>query len=273
MSPPADAQQALDAVAADLTDEHAALAAVVEELGAEDLSRATPAQGWTVADSLSHLAGFDGTALRALVDPGGFTADVERIIAHGEDPVVAFTMQGRSMGELATLAWWLEGRRPLLEAIAGADPVIRVPWYGPAMSVRSFVTARLMETWAHGQDIRDALGVGPEVSSRLRHVAHIGVSARPFSYLVRGMELPADSVDVVLVGPGGEDWSWGPADSENRISGTALDFALLVTQRRHSDDLDLTITGPAAQEWMGIAQAFAGGASPGRAATGRAVDG
>ncbi len=273
MADPVAAQEALDAIAGDLADEHAALAAVVEHLDASDLATTTPAEGWTVADSLSHLAGFDGTALRALIDPDGFTADLKRIMADGDDPVVAFTLRGRSIGELATLAWWSEGRRPLLEAIAAAEPSIRVPWYGPAMAVRSFVTARLMETWAHGQDIRDALGLGPEVSSRLRHVAHIGVGARPFSYLVRGRELPETPVHVALRGPGGEEWAWGPPGVENLVSGSALDFALLVTQRRHLDDIDLTITGSAAQEWMGIAQAFAGGAGTGRAATGSAVDG
>jgi uncharacterized protein (TIGR03084 family) len=134
------------------------------------------------------------------------------------------------------------------------------------MSAMSFVTARLMEVWAHGQDVRDALGMAPSVSARLRHVAHIGVGARAFSYAVHGMDLPADPVHVVLSAPDSSTWSWGPDDAANSVAGPALDFCLLVTQRRHRDDVDLAVVGPLAEEWIGIAQAFAGEPGPGRAA-------
>jgi uncharacterized protein (TIGR03084 family) len=121
-----------------------------------------------------------------------------------------------------------------------------------------------METWAHGQDVRDAAGAAPEVSGRLRHVAHIGVRARPFSYAVRNLDMPDVPVDVVLDAPDGDTWSWGPGDAADRVSGPAVDFCLVVTQRRHRDDTSLAVTGPAAEEWIGIAQAFAGARGPGR---------
>jgi uncharacterized protein (TIGR03084 family) len=140
------------------------------------------------------------------------------------------------------------------------------------MSAASSLTARIMETWAHTQDIADALGVIREPTERLRHVAHIGVGARAFSYAVHGQPAPETPVRVDLTGPGGAVWTWGPQDAGNRVTGPALDFCLLVTQRRHRDDLALTITGPAATEWMAIAQAFAGeagtGRSPGQFTTG-----
>jgi uncharacterized protein (TIGR03084 family) len=132
------------------------------------------------------------------------------------------------------------------------------------MSAASSLTARLMETWAHTQDIADALGVTREPTSRLRHVAHIGVGARAFSYAARGQVMPATPVRVELTAPDGTAWTWGPADAQDRVSGTALDFCLLVTQRRHRDDLALAVAGPAAQQWMAIAQAFAGPPGPGR---------
>ena len=75
-----------------------------------------------------------------------------------------------------------------------------MPWYGPAMGARSFITARLMETWAHGQDVVDALGVERTPTDRLRHVAHIGVGARPFSYVANGREPNPAPVRVELVG-------------------------------------------------------------------------
>ena len=136
------------------------------------------------------------------------------------------------------------------------------------MSPASFVTARLMETWAHGQDVADALGQVRTGTARLRSVAEIGYRARPFSYAVHGLPLPDRPVRVELAGPGGEEWTWGPPDADDVVRGSALDFCLLVTQRRHRDELALTVSGAAAQEWTRIAQAFAGppggGREPGR---------
>jgi uncharacterized protein (TIGR03084 family) len=161
-------------------------------------------------------------------------------------------------------AWWHDWFGTLLELATATDPKARIPWYGPPMSAMSFLTARLMETWAHGQDVRDAAGAPPEVSDRLRHVAHIGVGARPFSYVIRGLDPNPEPVDVVLDGPAGEQWTWGPGDAAARVEGPALDFCLVVTQRRHRDDSALVVTGAAADEWIDIAQAFAGGVGTGR---------
>jgi uncharacterized protein (TIGR03084 family) len=123
-----------------------------------------------------------------------------------------------------------------------------------------------METWAHGQDVADALGVTRVPSDRLRHVAHIGVGARTFSYLANGLEVPTELVRVELTAPGGTVWTWGPADAANRVNGPALDFCLVVTQRRHRDDTALEATGPLADQWLSIAQAFAGPPGGGRRA-------
>ncbi len=256
---------ALDDLAADLRREQAALDAVVADLDDAGLSAPTPAEGWDVRDQLSHLAGFDEAARTALVAPDEFTSDLERRLAEGDDPIAAYTARGRAMAPTDAREWWRQARAELLDSLDGVDPKARVPWYGPPMSAMSFVTARLMEAWAHGQDVRDALGAPPEVSARLRHVAHIGVGARAFSYAVHGLELPAQPVDVVLAGPDGATWSWGPGDAADSISGPALDFCLLVTQRRHRDDVDLVVVGPLADEWVGIAQAFAGQPGGGRA--------
>jgi uncharacterized protein (TIGR03084 family) len=135
------------------------------------------------------------------------------------------------------------------------------------MSVRSFVTARIMETWAHGQDIADTLSVNRAPTDRLRHVAHLGVSTRNWSYVVRGLPPNQAPVIVELAGPSAPTWRWGPDEAEDRVDGTALDFCLVVTQRRHWQDTGLRVRGEAAREWMTIAQAFAGRATevrPGR---------
>ena len=125
-------------------------------------------------------------------------------------------------------------------------------------------TARLMETWAHGQDVADALGVDRPATARLRNVAHIGVRTRDFAYAIRGLTPPAEPFRVELTAPDGSAWTWGPDDAAQRVNGPALDFCLLVTQRRHRDELALRATGPDADTWLEIAQAFAGAPGPGR---------
>ncbi|MCX6400027.1 MAG: maleylpyruvate isomerase family mycothiol-dependent enzyme, partial [Propionibacteriales bacterium] len=151
-------------------------------------------------------------------------------------------------------------------AVAGPlDPKARLPWYGPSMGARSFITARLMETWAHGQDVADALDFQRRPTDRLRHVADIGVRTFNFSFDLRGLERPTSGIFVELAAPSGGTWTWGDPASEDVVRGDALDFCQLVTQRRHLDDLDLEITGQSAQRWASIAQAYAGAPGPGRA--------
>jgi uncharacterized protein (TIGR03084 family) len=132
------------------------------------------------------------------------------------------------------------------------------------MSLASFLTARLMETWAHGVDISDALGKPIVTSARLKHVCHIGFLARPNSYRSRGLAVPEADIAVRLTAPDGSTWSWGNDAAPESITGTGLDFALLVTQRRHVDDTALVADGVLARQWTTFAQAFAGPAGPGR---------
>jgi uncharacterized protein (TIGR03084 family) len=156
-------------------------------------------------------------------------------------------------------------RSAFVATFRGIDPKTRLPWYGPDMSALSSATARLMETWAHGQDVADALGRRREPTDRLRHIAHLGVQAAGFSFVLNGRPVPTTLVRVELVAPSGARWEWGPPDTADRVTGTALDFCLTVTQRRHVSDTALTVTGPVATEWISIAQTFAGAPGTGRA--------
>ena len=141
---------------------------------------------------------------------------------------------------------------------------MRLPWFGPAMSPASSVTARADgDVGARPGRLRYGRGYR-EPTGALRHVADLGIRARRYAYTVNGLDIPGDPVRVELDGPDGARWAWGPEDAANRVTGTALDFCLLVTQRRHRDDTALTVTGAAARQWMSIAQAFAGPAGPGR---------
>jgi uncharacterized protein (TIGR03084 family) len=254
----------MDAICNDLAAEHEALDALVAGLDERDWSRCTPADGWSIGDSISHLAFFDRTARLAAVDADAFTAGAKTMYASVATGVDLSVELGRSMSAAALLDAWRVGRVELVGALRTLDPKSRVIWYGPAMSARSFATARLMETWAHGQDVADALGLPPITSDRLRHVAHIGVGARAFSYIVRGRDVPDESVRVELCSPSGDTWTWGDAGAANVVRGDALDFCLAVTQRRHVDDTGLEVIGEDAQGWMAIAQSFAGTSGSGR---------
>jgi uncharacterized protein (TIGR03084 family) len=254
-------------VLADLDAEQHELDSLVVGLEDDGWDADTPAEGWAVRDQVSHLAFFDGRAHLALTDPDAFTAEVEAMLAdpRGADALMdEHLADGRGLAPAELLEWWRSERGRLLAALAVTDPKARIPWYGPPMSAVSFATARLMETWAHGQDIADTMGVTRLPTARLRHVAHIGVRALPFSYTVRGLPVPSEPVYVELRSPDREMWTWGPVEADDHVRGTALDFCLVVTQRRHRDDVHLEIVGPVATEWMSIAQAFAGGPGPGR---------
>lgn len=251
----------MDSICADLVAEHAALDEIIATLDDASFDRPTPAAGWSVRDQISHLWFFDQRARLALVDPEAFAVDAAALVAAGGTE--ASVLPGRSMSPADLVAAWRSDRVALLDAAVQVDPSTRVPWYGPAMAARSFITARLMETWAHGQDVADTFGVERVATDRLRHVAHIGVRARPFSYMLHGKALPEDDVRVVLDSPTGGTWEWGTS-ATNVVSGPALDFCLVVTQRRHPADTALVVRGEQAQEWIGIAQAFAGGIGSGR---------
>jgi uncharacterized protein (TIGR03084 family) len=176
--------------------------------------------------------------------------------------------EGAALPPPTLLRRWRAGRAELAAALAAVPAGTRLPWYGPPMSATSMATARLMETWAHGHDVAEALEVPHPATPRLRHVAYLAVRTRDFAFTVHGLTPPQDAFAVRLTAPDGSIWSWGPADAAQSIEGTALDFCLLATQRRHRLDTSLFASGPDADRWLDIAQAFAGPPGAGREPTG-----
>jgi uncharacterized protein (TIGR03084 family) len=233
-----------------------------------------------VADQIGHLAYFDGTAALAIADPDGFAAARDALIAgalaDGVEAIDDLTLgAARAMTSEQLLGAWRDNRRRLADAAATLADDARVPWYGPSMSARSFLTARLMECWAHGQDVVDAVGGERPATDRLRHIAQLGYITRGWSYSIRSETPPAGVVALELTAPSGAVWTWGrPGGSGgsgagdaaeqvvDTIRGPALDFCLVVTQRRHLDDTALTC-GEAGRHWLLRAQAFAGGPTTG----------
>jgi len=220
--------------------------------------------GWSARDQVSHLAYFDETATLAITNPEAFAEKVREAMQSGPQMEAAYLERGRAMTAAGVLDWWRSASKALVAAARTLRQDARVPWYGPAMSASSFVTARLMETWSHGLDFIDAVGAQRPDTDRLRHVAFLGFRTRAYSYQTRGLPMPPDPVYVELTSPSGQTWTFGDPAATNVIRGTATDFCRVVTQRRHLADTDLQVTGPAAQEWMSIAQAFAGPPGQGR---------
>lgn len=253
---------AIDPVLVDLAGEVASIDTLLQSLSPDDWSKQTPAPGWNVADQVIHLGLFDRRAQWSMTEPERFQDDMRELMTKGGVDVIHNAERHRSSQEL--LAWWREGAVVLATASRSLDLSARCVWYGPSMSARSMLTARLMETWAHGYDIADAVGTTLKPTDRLRHVAHIGVGARRFAFAANRREMPEGDVYVELAAPSGELWTWGDSSAENSVKGDALNFCLAVTQRRHLDDCNLTVQGSLAAEWMSIAQAFAGAPGVGR---------
>ena len=258
----------------DLSAEHRALDAVVATIDDPRWATPTASPGWTVADQISHLAYFDDTAVTAIEDPERFAVEsgelFERALAPGGSLDELTLSSFRELTPAALLATWRDGRARLIEAAGSLADGDRVPWYGPSMGARSFLTARLMATWAHGPDVVDALDGDRPATGRLVHVAQLGVITRGWSYANRRGTAPEVDVVVELTGPDGELHRWGGDDAagtppEHVVQGPLEDFCLVVTQRRHVDDTALQVTDGPAREWMLIAQAFAGGATDGPA--------
>ncbi|MFC4002242.1 TIGR03084 family metal-binding protein [Prauserella oleivorans] len=253
-------------ILADLEAESAELDALVAGLPDPEWARATPAEGWSIGHQIAHLAWTDGKALIAVRTPDEFGDELKRALAAGEHYVDAGAAEGAALPPADLLRTWRAGRAELRAALARVPTGEKVPWYGPPMSPASMATARMMETWAHGQDVADALGVVRTPTARLRHIARFGVRTRDFAFSVNGVAPPRDEFRVELTAPDGATWAFGPEDAAQRVTGSALGFCQIVTRRRHPDDTDVRATGADAQRWLGIAQAFAGPGGSGRKA-------
>ncbi|WP_185973245.1 TIGR03084 family metal-binding protein [Aeromicrobium piscarium] len=248
----------LDSILDDLAAESLQLDGWVAGLPLAGWQTVTTPEGWTVAHQIAHLHWTDEASVEAITDRAAFE---ELMRQAGENPT---GFVDEAADELALeppdqlLRAWRQGRGALAEALTSVPEGEKVPWFGPPMSPASMATARFMETWAHGHDVAEAVGIEVPRNDRVRHVCHLAVRTRGFAYLMRGLEAPDVPVRVELTAPGGERWEWGPEDAAERVTGDAWDFALLATRRRHRDDVDVQAVGDHANHWLDIAQTFAG---------------
>ena len=249
-------QQAIDFQAE--SDE---LLALLEGLYEQDWQRETQFKQWTINDVVAHLHFFNFAADVALQDSDAFA----RLMAHLRVALkqgtthLAFThawLGGARNRELMNK--WRDFYQEMTGRFMTADPRKRVPWAGPAMSVRSSITARLMETWAHGQAVYDLVGETRNETDRIRNIVVLGINTFSWTFTNRGMAVPASIPYVRLLAPSGAVWEWGQPDKENSIEGSAVEFCQVVTQVRNSADTKLRMVGSAATAWISISQCFAG---------------
>lgn len=251
----------MEKICSDLVQEYEALDDVAAALGQEDWDRCTPFFGWTLFDQILHIAFFDHEALLALEAPDRFRKRAQKILGfiRSGEPWPQWT---RAMSGLerpaGLLPFWRNARTRLTERLAQVLPETRLPWYGPDMGVRSLASSRLMETWAHGQDIYDTLKRKRKNQARLYHVAHLGVTTFNWSFTIRGRKPPLHAPHVLLRGPDNQLWEWKKPGSQGQVRGSGEEFCLVVTQRRNLADTGLQWQGNRVKEWLSMAQAFAG---------------
>lgn len=255
---------AAGAIVDDLQAESEALDALVAGLPADRWATMTPAPGWTVAHQIGHLLWTDRVALLSITDEPAFLAMVESVRDRADTFVDDGAAETAVLPPAQLLADWRRIRAELHTALREVPDGRKLVWFGPPMSAASMATARLMETWAHRLDVADALGADTPATARLKSIAHLGVRTRDYAFAVHGLTPPAEPFRVELTAPDGGLWAWGPEDAGQRVTGPALDFCYLVTQRRPRADLDLVADGPDAETWLTIAQAFAGPPGAGR---------
>ncbi|ASM71398.1 MULTISPECIES: TIGR03084 family metal-binding protein [Roseobacteraceae] len=248
--------------AEDFRDETDTLAAILQPLSDADFDQPTQFKGWTIDDVIGHLHMFNVAAAKSLESDAAFAsffAPIGQGMAKGvslralQYPWLA-GLRGRTLMEE-----WHREAHATADAFAAADPKKRLKWAGPDMSALSSITARLMETWAHGQEVFDLLGQTRTEHDRIRSIAHLGVVTFGWTFANRGLDVPAPAPFVRLTAPSGSVWTWGDDQPDNRVDGTAVDFAKVVCQTRNVVDTGLTTTGPVAKQWMAMAQCFAGG--------------
>src|SRR5258705_9563113 len=204
-------QEALD-FRAEADELHTFLGTLAER----DWSRPTTFQRWTPWDVVAHLHLYDQVSLASLAGEEAFAQEKNKLVgrlARGTTNADLARERFGAFGAGDLLAHWIDGARDLAAQLAASDPKRRLPWFGPDMGVRMFTTARLMETWAHGQEVYDLVRRERAHSDRLRHIAEIGVRTFGWTFVNRKLEVPGPPPYVRLLAAPGAVWEGDAPDA------------------------------------------------------------
>jgi uncharacterized protein (TIGR03084 family) len=243
------------AIIGDLEAEQLELQAAVATIDAEAWLAPTPAWGWDVRDTIAHLADTDEMAIDTARGGPYAINDLAARAASGADVTYHGVLRGRRLTGRDVAEWWVHTSAAERSLLRDLPADARVPW-GIGMRTRSFVTARLMETWAHGLDVRTALGVPAVDTDRLEHVAWLATRALPYAYSVAGLQPPDAPLRIELSLPSGAPWAFGPETAADRITGSAGDYCRVFVHRRRPADTNLVIEGDTARTAIAVARAF-----------------
>lgn len=251
--------------AQDFREECDALKALIAPLSDADFEKVTAFKDWTINDVMGHLHMWNWAAERSMNAPEEFHEMLNGLLAHrdkgGTMPEYEHGwrkgLSGRALADA-----WAETYQRVADEFATADPSQRLPWGGPSMSARSSISARLMETWAHGQEVYDVLGVVRQNHDRIRNIVILGVNTFGWTYACREETPPGPMPHLKLTAPSGALWTHGDESTSELIEGLAEEFCQVVTQTRNIADTSLRVTGPVATDWMSKAQCFAGAPNP-----------
>jgi uncharacterized protein (TIGR03084 family) len=249
----------------DLTAEGDEIDRLLVGLDPAEWSTPTPAEGWTIAHQIAHLAATFRMAGLAAADPEAFKALLSRLSDDFDTNVQAALAPYLADPPDVLLERWRSERAAAQKALADVSPGQLVQWLVRPLPAPVLASAGMMELFGHGQDIFDSLGARRQPTDRLWHLVAFATRVWDFGYQARNMTPPDVQLRFEITAPSGALWQFGPEDSPDRITGPALDFCLLVTRRRHRADLKLTATGAHADAWLDLAQAYRGPAGPGRA--------
>jgi uncharacterized protein (TIGR03084 family) len=240
-------------ILSDLVAEQQFLDQFLQRLVAKDWERPTPAKGWSIRDTISHLA--DTAELAADALNGGNRIETYRTAPNLDTLRQEAVKKGRKMRYQDVIEWWRGGRAKVIEPLSRMDADLRIDWIAGSMKARTFATMRLMETWAHGLDIYAAMKHPVEDTARLRHICFLGWKTLPYAFKVADMDY--SPVRVEVMGPGYAKWVYGPADTDQMIKGPAGEFARLAVRRiKRRDAKNLKATGESAEAALEVVRAY-----------------
>jgi uncharacterized protein (TIGR03084 family) len=240
-------------ILSDLVAEQQFLDQFLQRIGSKDWERPTPAKGWSVRDTISHLA--DSAELAADALNGGNRIDEYRTAPDLDVLRQEAVKKGRKMRYQDVIEWWRGGRAKVVEPLSRMEAENRIEWIAGTMNARTFATMRLMETWAHGLDIYAAMKAEVEDTARLRHICFLGWKTLPYAF--KAADQDYSPVRIEVMGPGYAKWVFGPADTDQLIKGPAGEFARLAVRRiKRKDAKNLKATGEVAETALEVVRAY-----------------
>lgn len=251
-------------ILSDLVAEQQALDQFLQRINERQWVLPTSAPGWSIKDTVSHLAYSERFAARVLAEGASVLSGVK--LDEIDEWTALGIKEGREMRYQQVIEWWRNSRADVVDALSRMDGTDRVPWLAGDMSARAFATLRLMETWAHGLDVKDAMeGLltydeeeeDPTADSpRIRHIAWLAHRMLPFAFAQAGEEFPESGIRLELMGPSYSRWVFGPEDAKDIIKGVAGDWCRIAVHRMDSAAGTLKTEGDKAETAIKVARTY-----------------